>query len=558
MLQHEQRAPDPQADRAPDRAAPKVAWNANGHMTVPQLLAKAVARWPDKIAFDVVGETITYRQLDQAVNRLAHGLIALGVEKGQPVVTLLDNSMDAILIFYALARIGAVGAPVNTSYKGEFLRHQVCDTGAFVLIAESDYADRLIAIEQELPTARTLLYRGERPVLSSHWDTQSLDSIRTENIAPIEADIAPGDLALLIYTSGTTGPSKGCMMSHNYAVNFAQRVSEGIALTEEDVMWSPTPLFHANAITAAVLSGANTGATVAIYPRFSVSRFWPEIERTKATVVSLLGAMIPLLATAAETDAEKRCRGQLRLALGAPFGAQVKQIWHERFGVRDVGSPGYGMTECCPMTYHPVTQPSPPGTSGRVFADFDTRIVDDDGNECPPGVAGEIITRPNRPHIMFSGYWRRPDATCSVNADLWFHTGDIGRIDADGFFSFVDRKKDYLRRGGENISSFEMETAFRAHPDIEDVAVHAVPSDLSEDEVKVTAVLRQGAVLDEEGFCRWTIERVPYFAVPRYIEFRSDLPRNPVGRVLKYELRAEGVTPGTWDRSKSSIVFAKR
>jgi len=209
------------------------------------------------------------------------------------------------------------------------------------------------------------------------------------------------------------------------------------------------------------------------------------------------------------------------------------------------------------ITMYKISKPSPPGTSGRRFADYDVRIVDDRGFECPPGVPGEIIARPMRPNIMFQGYWRRPEATQAVMRDMWFHTGDIGSIDAEGFFTFIDRKKDYLRKGGENISSFEMETAFRDHPDIDDVAVHAVRSELSEDEVKVTAVLKPDSNLSAEALCRWCLDRVPHFAVPRYIEFRPDLPRNPIGRVLKYELRDQGVTAATWDRSKSDVVVKR-
>jgi carnitine-CoA ligase len=159
---------------------------------------------------------------------------------------------------------------------------------------------------------------------------------------------------------------------------------------------------------------------------------------------------------------------------------------------------------------------------------------------------------------MFAGYWRRPEETVAVLQNLWFHTGDFGRLDDDGFLYFVDRKKDYLRRRGENISSFEMERTFHAHPAIKDVAVHSVPSEMGEDEVKVTAVLQPDTQLDERELCEWCAERVPYFAIPRYIEFRDDLPRNPVGRVLKYQLRDEGVTATTWDREAAGVTFERR
>jgi crotonobetaine/carnitine-CoA ligase len=205
-----------------------------------------------------------------------------------------------------------------------------------------------------------------------------------------------------------------------------------------------------------------------------------------------------------------------------------------------------------------LDQPAPPGSSGRRNDDFDVRIFDEHDNELPAGEAGEIVVRPKRPHVMFEGYWNRPEATAALTRNLWFHTGDIGKFDSDGFFYFVDRKKDYLRRRGENISSFEMETAFLAHPEISEVAVHAVLSDVTEDDVKVTAVLEPGSTLTEEQLCRWSVDRLPYFAVPRYIEFRQALPKNPVGRVLKYVLRDEGATAATWDREAAGITIDKR
>jgi crotonobetaine/carnitine-CoA ligase len=190
--------------------------------------------------------------------------------------------------------------------------------------------------------------------------------------------------------------------------------------------------------------------------------------------------------------------------------------------------------------------------------DFDVRIVDDLDRELPPNTAGEVIVRPLRPDIMFQGYWRRPEETLRLMRNCWFHTGDIGKFDAAGFFYFVDRKKDYLRRRGENISSFEMEAAFARHPDIAEVAVHAVPAVKGEDDVKVTAVLHPGASLTEEQLFHWSTDKVPYYALPRYIEFRESLPKNPQGRVLKYELREQGKTSATWDLEDTDIKVEKR
>jgi len=199
-----------------------------------------------------------------------------------------------------------------------------------------------------------------------------------------------------------------------------------------------------------------------------------------------------------------------------------------------------------------------PGSSGKVDPSFVMRIVDDDDNDVPVGTAGEVVIRPRHPHVMFEGYWGRPEETLRIMKNLWLHSGDIGKLDEDGYFYFVDRKKDYLRRRGENISSFELERAFRGHPDIVDVAIHSVFSESAEDDVKATIVLQRESKVSEEEMCGWCADRVPYFAVPRYIEFRDELPRNPVGRVLKYQLRDEGRTPATWDREEAGFELAKR
>jgi crotonobetaine/carnitine-CoA ligase len=230
-----------------------------------------------------------------------------------------------------------------------------------------------------------------------------------------------------------------------------------------------------------------------------------------------------------------------------------------RFGSKNVGSNDYGMTEAAVVTWLPQGAYAAPGSSGKRYADFDIRIVDDEDRELPPNMPGEVVVRPNRPNIMFQGYWRRPEATAAAMRNQWFHTGDIGKFDDDGFFYFVDRKKDYLKRRGENISSFEMEATIRAHPAVLEVAVHAVPSGFeADDDVKVTAVLRPGHRLSEEALFHWVVERVPYYAVPRYIEFRAELPKNPQDKVLKYKLRDEGKTASTWDLADTNIKVGRR
>lgn len=531
-------------------------WSPGSLDTVVELLQSAVDSAPESLFLEFSGTEYTYAQLWQMVKQRAADLQRIGLDRGDTLVCMLDNNVDAVVVWFAANLLGAIWVPVNTALRGEFLRHQVADADAAIVISEADYADRLIELSDELPSVRHIVVRGAAPADCDSLAVHGLNEIKGDADKVAIHPVAGGDPAMLIYTSGTTGPSKGCIVSHNYACNVARRAA---AMRDPGHrLWTPLPLFHLNAAATSVLATAVNRSAVSIAPRFSLSGFWPEIKRTGAQNVSILGVMIPLIASMDETPEMKDCYGQIEEVGGAPWTADLIRTWQERFGVRRLGSAVFGLTEATFITSTPPDEDAPLGASGRLNDDFDVRIVDDNDCEVPAGQSGEIIVRPRRPHVMFSGYWRRPEATLATFQNLWFHTGDIGRFDGDGWFWFLDRKKDYLRRRGENISSFEMESTFRQHPAIAEVAVHAVPSEFSEDDVKVTAVLRPGAELSEKTLCRWSVDRLPYFAVPRYIEFRSDLPRNATGKVLKHQLRSEGVTDATWDIEHSDIKVTKR
>jgi crotonobetaine/carnitine-CoA ligase len=523
--------------------------------TVPQLMATAVASWPDKLFLDVDGEQLTFAQTAARANRMARGLGKLGIGPGDRVSAMLDTSMDNVILWLAVTSMGAVMVPMNTAFKGEFLRHQLADSGAKLIVAEGQYADRITALAGDLPELERLLWRGAPPAAKGGLKVDSFVIADSADDSPLGVDAAPGDLAALIYTSGTTGPSKGCMLGQNALLNagFPMLVSQTV--TGRDTLWCALPLFHLAAVSL-VFGMLQLGGTFALASRFSVSGFWDEIERTGATAIFALSTMFPLLIDAEETAAEKRCHGKVRAVFGVPFLKEMQDRWKARFGMSHAAPAGYGMTECCPICQYPGGE-IPAASTGVAVPYLDVRILVEDDREADPGEPGEIVVRPRIPHVMSQGYWRRPEATAEVWRDLWFHTGDIGRIDAEGYLYFVDRKKDYMRSRGENVSSFEVEGAFRQHPAVADVAVHAVKSALSEDDIKATIVLREGASATEEDILRWSMGQLPYFAVPRYIEFRDDLPRNAVNRVLKYELRAEGVTAKTWDREAAGIKVTR-
>jgi carnitine-CoA ligase len=533
---------------------------ARAQTTVLEALAQRLASDPDGLYLDFEGTQYTARAMDLESTRLAHALASLGLAHGDRLATLLDNRAEQVVSFFAALKLGAVQVPINTAYKGEFLRHQLADSGAKIFIVQGDYVSRAAEVVGEQTTpglTHCIMVDPPDAVVDAVPAIRWADALARGGDEPIDvSQVRPSDLACFIYTAGTTGPSKGCMLPQNYIVSLADQIARAWERRADDVVLTPLPLFHFNAISVCVVGTLLVGGNAAIERRFSVSNFWPEIKRTGATMVSMLGSLAILIGNA--DDHPDQTGHKLRLCAAAPMPPDTDRAWQERFGCKTF-SAGYGLTEASLVSMLAAGEPNKPGAMGKPnLHEFDVRIVDDDDAEVAVGTAGEIVCRPKGPNLMFAGYWNRPDSTVEATRNLWFHTGDLGRLDEDGFMYFVDRKKDALRRRGENISSFEMEKTLFGHPGVRDVAVHAVPSEFGEDDVKITVVLQDGAQLSEEDLCRWMAERVPYFAIPRYVEFRDDLPRNPVGRVLKYQLRDEGATPSTWDREAAGVVFERR
>ena len=537
-------------------------WIGGSQRTVVALLEQRLEDDPHGEYLDVCGTKVTAAEVAATANRVAGALADLGVRPGDRVATLVENSAEAMLAWWGIVRSGAVAVPVNTAYKGDYLRHQLTDSGARALVVAADLADRAARVAGRAPDLDHVIVIGDAdgvPGVTTHnWAT-----VLGADDRPPAVTVRPADLATFVYTGGTTGPSKGCMLSHNYHESLARQIGICWRRTADDVVWTPLPLFHFNAIVTAVLGPLVYGGRSAIYRRFSVSTFWPEMNRVGATVTSTLGTMAYLLAHDVDRpempgSGAPEANTSLRLIGAAPLPVEVDSIIRERFGV-ETFSGAYGTTEASLVSWQPPGVRNKANAAGVVNDEyFDVRIFDDDDNEQPRGTEGEIVVRPKRPHTMFEGYWGRPEATVASSRNWWYHTGDVGRVDDEGFLYFVDRKADYLRRRGENVSSFEVERILMGHGALADVAVHAVPSDLSEDDLKVTATLAEGASLTEEELFRWCIDELPWFALPRYIEFRVELPRSPVGRVLKRDLRAEGATPATWDAEASGIRYERR
>jgi carnitine-CoA ligase len=530
--------------------------------TLPALLDHRLADDPDGEYLDVCGTKLTASGVAATAGSLAGALRTLGVGPGDRVATLLENSPEALLAWWATVLAGGVSVPINTAYKGEYLRHQLADSGSRVLVVEAPLAGRVEAIVGQLPSLEHVIVAGEHEAMPGR-PTHRWDDLLGSDPTDAGWQRRPSDLATFIYTGGTTGPSKGCMLSHHYHSALTRQIGICWKRRPDDVVWTPLPLFHFNALTTAVVGALLFGGRSAIERRFSVSRFWPEINRTGATITSTLGTMAYLLAHDVERPEMPRsgrpeANASLRLIGAAPLPVEIDRVIQERFAVATF-SGAYGVTEASLVSWQPPGVENRPNAAGVVNDEyFDVRIFDDEDREVPRGTEGEIVLRPKRAHVMFEGYWGRPEATVESSRNWWYHTGDVGRIDPDDFLYFVDRKADYLRRRGENISSFEVERILMSHGQLADVAVHAVPSELTEDDLKVTATLVEGATVSPEELFRWCIDQLPYFALPRYVEFRSELPRSPVGRVLKRELRDEPLGPAVWDAEAAGIEYERR
>ena len=539
-------------------------WISNaGTTTVNAALRSRLESDPDSEYLDVNGEKVTTAETFDIACRLANAYVEMGVRPGDRVATLIENSIEGALAWWGIVLAGAVAVPVNTAYKGQYLRHQLHDSGAKLVVVQQDLLERVESLAAELPDLGHVVVLGDRAPAIATKSTSSWSDLLGADAADPGIQVRPVDLATFVYTGGTTGPSKGCMLSHNYHVALTTQIGICWGRTADDVLWTPLPLFHFNAITTAVLGPLVYGGRAAIYKKFSVSNFWPEMNRVGATITSTLGTMAYLLAHDVDRPEMPRsgapeANTSLRLLGAAPMPTEIDDVFRERFGLKTF-SGAYGVTEASLISWQPPGVRNKANAAGVINDEyFDVRIFDDDDNELPAGSDGEIVIRPKRPEVMFEGYWGRPEATVSTSRNWWYHTGDIGRIDDEDFLYFVDRKADYLRRRGENISSFEVESIIMSHGAFADVAVHAVPSPLTEDDLKITATVAEGQSVTEEELFRWCIDQLPYFALPRYIEFRGELPRSPVGRVLKRELRDEGVTADTWDVDDSGITFEKR
>jgi crotonobetaine/carnitine-CoA ligase len=488
-------------------------------------------------------EEVTYGDMDARSDRVAAGLAEIGVRQGDRVAIISSNRMEMLELFFAVAKMGAVQVPLNAFLKGEFLAYQLEDSQAQTLVVDGPGAQAITALLPDLPDLRRLVVMDPAGEEASGLDVVPYEAIRQSEASPIGPEVRPESLMSILYTSGTTGMPKGCMLPHGWYINGATVSSEMVEYTPDDVPFTALPLFHAWA------QGTTIGVMVhhlrgVVDPVFSISNLLERFIETGATVFMGVGMMGLAMLGAPPSDRDRQ--HHLRVALMFPFTPEQQEQFEARFGVQ-VLTQLYGQTETGAIAYSRVSEPRNRASLGRPAPYFEVKLFDDDDHEVPVGEVGEIVVRPKVPNAIYLGYWRNPEATNATWRNLWHHTGDFGRADAEGFITFVDRKKDALRRRGENVSSIEVERAIVKHPKITEAAVHAIPSEMSEDDIKACVVLEPGQSVEPDELFAFLKENLPYFAVPRYVEVLSELPKNATLRVMKHLLRERGVTGETWD-----------
>jgi crotonobetaine/carnitine-CoA ligase len=514
--------------------------------TLPAVLDAAAERDAAHAVLHCDGRDVTTGALHEASLRVAGALRRWGLRPGDRAAIMMANVPEFVGAWFGIVRAGVVEVPVHGAYRGPLLEHILAESGARVLLCDADVVARLAGLS--LPALERVVVRGAVP----EGVTAPPGVVVHDLAEALEGDPDPApprvraeDVSCLLYTSGTTGPAKGVVLLHSANLALARANVALMEYTADDVLYTAFPLFHVNAKFTSVTSALLTGARLVLDDRFSASRFWATMREHGVTSFNYMGSLLTILAKQPpgpgdrEHQVERAYGGACPPALWAPFEARFGVRLHEHYGMTEIG-----------IALQNTRTVRRPGSCGRPAPDFEVRVADEHDRAVPDGEVGEIQVRPTRPGVMLREYWARPEATIAAFANLWFHTGDRARRDADGFFHYVDRLKDSIRRRGENVSSYDIEGVVNGFADVVECAAYGVPSELGEDDVMVAVVWADGAEPRFDALIAHCAQHLAAFAVPRYLRGVAALPKTPSQRVQKFVLREQGVTPDTVDRGE--------
>ena len=508
----------------------------------------AAQRGGSRFVSIVGGESLTYAELRDDAAKVAGMLAGLGVAAGDRVAIMLPNSLDFMRAWCGVGRLGAVAVLLNTELSGAFLAHPLSDSAPRLLIIAAGYLPRLGEVGAAAPASDRIVVVGEHAADAGEGH-RAFDAYRTASStdAPMPR---PGDLACIMYTSGTTGAPKGVLMPHAHCYLFGLGVVDNLGVDASDHYYICLPLYHANGLLMQLGATLIAGATATIRDRFSASEWLRDVRASGATVTHGLGAISAFIAAQPPSPADRD--HALRIFFSAPNHPDHERIWRDRFGIANVLG-GYGMTEVNIPLYGALGE-ARPGACGRPYDRYFEVEIRDAETDMPVrlGEVGEIMVRPRVPAGFMAGYFGLPEKTVEAWRNFWFHTGDAGRLDADGYVVFIDRIKDCIRRRGENISATDIEASFADLPGLQEIAAYAVPSGIEggEDEIMLAIVpsinvsITAGAVLDHAR------RKMPRYAQPRFLSFRDSLPKTGSEKVRKVELRQAGVGADTIDLEK--------
>jgi len=500
-------------------------------MNISNLLIETTARRPKHPAIRFLDRTLTYEELNRQVDRLAHGLVRAGLQPRDICVLMMPNSIEWAIVYYALAKVGAVVLPVNFLYKVGELEHIFKDSGARAFIGQKDYLEHPRQVMAHLPKMDLRVAHGVPP---------NQGFIPLEELFMEEGVFSPyptrdDDTWAIIYTSGTTGHPKGAMLTHYNLANNAMTVAKMRSTNPNDVVFGVLPLFHIYGQTSVFNSSIYLGLTIRLWPHFDAEALFSAIEEEESSILIAVPTIFNRLVELADIRPPRRSGLRFCVSGGASLPVEVLRRFEDHFHTTIYE--GYGLTECSPVCVeNPFGRQTRPGSIGLPIPGFEARIVNDRDEDVPIGAIGEHIIR--GPGVM-KGYLNQPEATAETLRGGWLHTGDLARMDEDRYIYIVDRKKEMIIRGGYNVYPREIEEILYAHPDVVEAAVLGVPhTDLGE-EVAAVVVLRQGACTSSEELKQFVKERVAPYKYPRKIQLVKELPKSHTGKILKRAIRFE-------------------
>jgi acyl-CoA synthetase (AMP-forming)/AMP-acid ligase II len=506
----------------------------------------------DRPAFRFASGGFSYTELDRASDRTAAGLAEAGISKGDRIAALLYNCPEFLELWFGAAKLGAVLVPINNGLKGEILRYELADSAPKGIVLDRRLWGVYEPVRPSGPGFREWFVDTPDGSPELPGRVRAFADLRSSNPPPVGEAPKPWEPAAILYTSGTTGPPKGAIIPHEKLISTPREIGLRSQLDDRSVLFTALPLFHCNAQEMTALTALLNDRPAAFEERFHASSYWETARSFDATHVSLLISMVTVLFKQPDKPTDRTHGVRVALTAGA-----TRAVWPEferRFGVTIVEL--YGMTECgCTTTMNPPGAIRV-GSIGTPLGFVEADVVDDEDRPVASGVRGELVVRPRAPFTMFLGYHNKPEETIAAWRNLWFHTGDYVTKDSDGYYYFVDRKKDVIRRRGENLAPYDVESVLNTHPCVFESVVVGVPSPLGEEDVKAFVVLKPGESVSARALFEFSAEKLPFFMVPKYIEFLSEIPKTANQKAQRFVLRQR--TGGeVHDRDQLGIVLRR-